>query len=187
MTAAIAALLIAPFVLMRGGVEDRVVTAVRQVAMVHWGHVNTPGYVYPILDGGFYLRKAAIVEMTFREGVQYVIGSFITYVTVPLPWKIQSRAALLYLPEQLVWYLMVLLVPLGLFSGARRDPLLTALLAVYAAAAVVLVALTSGNIGTLVRHRGLAVPYLLWFSVLGTCEVLARLTRNSTQDLHADN
>jgi hypothetical protein len=179
-------LLVAPAIVLRGTFQDRVVTGVRQVATVHWGHVNTPGYVYTILDGSFYGRKAAVEEMTIRQGAQYVIGSLVTYVTVPLPWKIQSRAALTYLPEQVVWYLMVVLVPIGIASGLRRDVLLTALLATYTGTAVVLVAITSGNVGTLVRHRGLAVPYLLWFSVLGACEVVAFVTV-SRQDTHANH
>ena len=125
-------------------------------------------------------------NMTLRQGVQYVIGSLVSYLVVPLPWRIQSRAALTYLPEQVVWYLMLALVPAGIAAGFRRDALLTALLATYAATAAVLVALTSGNVGTLVRHRGLAVPYLLWFSALGACEVVARLTA-SRQDSHANH
>ena len=178
--------LAAPLIVTRGWFMDRAVVGVRQAAAVHWGHVNTPGYVYTILDGSFYARRAAIPNMTFRQGVQYVVGSVVTYVTVPLPWKIQSRAALAYLPEQMAWYLMVLLVPFGIASGLRRDVMLTSLLATYAATAALLVALTSGNIGTLVRHRGLAIPYLLWFSLLGACEVLARLTRNR-QDVYVDH
>ncbi|PYR14999.1 MAG: hypothetical protein DMF94_33450 [Acidobacteria bacterium] len=179
---AVVCLLATPLVVSRGRFKDRVVTAVRQVVAVHWGHVNTPGYVYTILDGSFYVRKASIQEVTFRQGVQYVIGSLVTYVLEPLPWKIQSRTALTYLPEQMVWYLMVALVPIGIASGLRRDVLLTALLATYAGTAAVLVAITSGNVGTLVRHRGLALPYLLWFSVLGGCEVIAWLTRGNRNE-----
>jgi hypothetical protein len=181
----VACLLAMPIVVTRGAFKDRVVVGVRQVAMVHWGHVNTPGYVYTIFDGGFYLRKASIPEMTFRQGVEYMLGSFVAYVTVPLPWQMHSLAALSYLPEQLMWYLMVLLMPLGLIAAMRRDALVTSILASYMATAVVLVAITSGNIGTLVRHRGLALPYLLWFSVVGACEIIAVLTA-SQQDSHAN-
>jgi hypothetical protein len=124
--------------------------------------------------------------MTVRQGVRYVVGSIAAYIAMPLPWKIQSRTALAYLPEQLVWYLMVALAPIGVAAGLRRDALLTSLLVCYTAIAVVLVALTSGNIGTLVRHRGLAVPYMLWLSTLGACEVLAWI-RLSVGDAHADH
>jgi 4-amino-4-deoxy-L-arabinose transferase-like glycosyltransferase len=179
-------LMVAPFVVTRGTFKDRIVTGMHQVTAVHWGHVNTPGYVYTILDGSFYMRKAAIDELTLRQGIEYVVGSLVSYVTVPLPWKIESRAALSFLPEQIVWYVMVLLAPFGLVAGLRRDALLTALLCGYTATAVVLVAITSGNVGTLVRHRGLAVPYLLWFSVLGACEVIGFITA-SKQEEHANH
>jgi hypothetical protein len=82
---------------------------------------------------------------------------------------------LAYLPEQIAWYGLLLLLPAGIVTGLRRDPFLTALLAVHLAVAVMLVAVTSGNIGTLVRHRSLALPYAVWFSGLGACTLLARL------------
>jgi hypothetical protein len=160
----------------RGAARDRVVVAVRQAASKHRSQVNTPGYVYTILDRGFYARSDAVADMTFRQGVRYVGGAFAAYLTVPLPWTIQSRMALLYLPEQVAWYLLLVLLPLGVAAGVKRDAQLTALLAAYSVTAAVLVALASGNVGTLVRHRGLAVPYLLWFSALGACEVVAFVT-----------
>jgi len=67
-------------------------------------------------------------------------------------------------------------VPFGLVLGFRRDPLLTGLLASHAGALMMMVALTSGNIGTLVRHRGLALPYLAWLSGLGLYHVVSYLT-----------
>jgi len=68
----------------------------------------------------------------------------------------------------------------------ERDRQLTALLAAYAATAAMLVALTSGNVGTLVRHRGLAVPYLVWFSALGACKIVAFATAYR-QERHANH
>jgi hypothetical protein len=183
---ALACLVIAPIVATRGRVQDLAVKSVRQVASVHWGHVNTPGYVYTVMDGSFYLRRAAIDEMTFRQGVRYLVGSLAGYVVMPLPWKVESRAALSYLPEQLVWYLIVVLAPIGLVSAFRRDPSTTAILAAYAVLAAVLVAVTSGNIGTLVRHRGLALPYLVWFSALGGCEAVGHFLSRG-QDLHVNH
>ena len=165
----------------RGTVKDRVVLAFRHAVAVHWDQVNTPGYVYTILDPGFYGRKDAPAEMTIGQSARYVAGASLSYLLVPLPWKLQSPTALSYLPEQVVWYLMLVLLPAGVVAGFKRDFQLTALLTTYAATAAVLVAFTSGNVGTLVRHRGLAVPYLLWFSVLGACEIVASLTA-SKQD-----
>ena len=55
----------------------------------------------------------------------------------------------------------------------RRDPLVASLLFGYAIVAALMVALSSGNVGTLIRHRGLALPYVVWLSVVGVCELLA--------------
>ncbi len=43
--------------------------------------------------------------------------------------------------------------------------------------AAITVALISGNVGTLVRHRGLALPYLVWLSAVGACGLLSRPRR----------
>ena len=55
----------------------------------------------------------------------------------------------------------------------RRDSLVAGLLFGYAIIAALMVALTSGNVGTLIRHRGLALPYIVWISAVGGCELLA--------------
>jgi len=164
----------APIVLTRGRVQDQVAVGVRRAALAHWGHVNTAGYVYTVLDGRFYRDRSSIRSMTLREGARFVTSAIVSYVTVPTPWQLKSRSALSFLPEQIVWYGLVLLAPIGLLVGLRRDVLVSSLLLAHTLVAAGLVALTSGNVGTLVRHRGLAVPFLIWFSALGACELAAR-------------
>ena len=39
------------------------------------------------------------------------------------------------------------------------------------------VALNGGNVGTLVRHRGLALPYLVWLSAVGACQLVSFMQR----------
>jgi hypothetical protein len=105
-----------------------------------------------------------------------------SYFAEPLPWRTESRALLAYLPEQIAWYVMALLLPLGIIAGLRRDPVLTSLLVMHAAGAMVLVALTSGNIGTLIRHRSLALPYLVWLSALGGHELVRLVVERSVRE-----
>jgi len=109
------------------------------------------------------------------EAGRFLVRSFVSYVTVPLPWDVQSRAALAYVPEQIIWYLLVALLPAGLVFSFRRDALVTALLIANAVASSLLVAITSGNVGTLVRHRGMAIPYIVWLSAVGGCELVCRI------------
>ena len=175
--------LIAPFVVAFAWRVPEVQVAawrgVRQVAKVHWGHIQTVGYTYKVLDDRLYRDRSSIDAMDRGEVLRYLVRASVSYVTVPLPWQIESRAALGYVPEQMIWILMIALAPLGVASGTRRDPLVTWLLVSFGIAAAVPVALTSGNVGTLVRHRGLAVPFLVWLSAGGAAELAARLGRRS--------
>jgi hypothetical protein len=70
-----------------------------------------------------------------------------------------------------------------LVIALRRDALVTSVLATYAFAVAALVAVTGGNIGTLVRHRGLALPYLIWLSAVGADFLLIRAARTTQKDV----
>ena len=75
----------------------------------------------------------------------------------------------------MLWLVLAALVPLGLLAGIRHDLVLTAALAAHGFAVMFIVALTSGNIGTLIRHRGLVLPYIVWLSMLGGYHLLLRM------------
>jgi 4-amino-4-deoxy-L-arabinose transferase-like glycosyltransferase len=153
--------------------------ALQRAARQHWGHVETQGRVYTLLDPRFYGDISTVSDMRFRDSARYVVRAFERYITVPWPWEAQSTAALLAVPEQVVWYLLVLLLPAGVIASCRRDPMLTGLLLGTALVSIVAIALTSGNIGTLVRHRSLAMPYLVFLSAAGLCELLSRVPRRA--------
>ena len=146
----------------------------QKAARQHWGHVETMGWVYALLDPRFYGDVSTVSDMQFRDSARYVVRAFERYITVPWPWEAQSKVALLEIPEQVVWYLVVLLLPAGLIASCRRDPMLSGLLFGTALVSIVAIALTSGNVGTLVRHRSLAIPYLVFLSAVGVCELLSR-------------
>jgi len=152
----------------------RVYAGLQAAARYHWGHIVTPGYVYTLLDQRLYDGKAGVDDLQFGEAARFVARAFERYVTVPLPWEVQSRAALVYLPEQVIWYAIVVCVPFGLVGALRRDALVASVLCGYALLAVAMIAMTSGNIGTLVRHRGLALPYLASLSAVGACDLIRR-------------
>ncbi len=172
--AAIAVVLAASVVLARPNVEVAVSDAVIQAATYHRGHIWTPGRTYHLLDDRLYTELVDIRTMRLDEAARFVARALFTYVTVPLPMQIYSTAALAFLPEQMVWYLLVGIAPIGLVFAMRRDVLIASMLLTHAAVAALLIAFTSGNIGTLVRHRDFALPYVIWISAVGACELLAR-------------
>jgi len=167
----IAATIALPVVLVvamtRPAVQDRAWAPFREAAMKHWGHVNTPGQSYQLMNTGFYIDRRSVERMRAPDATRYIVNALWSYVTVPLPWHIESRASFVYVPEQMVWFVMVLLTPLGLVVALRKDAVVASLLIAHGATAVVMVALSGGNVGTLVRHRGLAMPYVVWLAALG--------------------
>ena len=68
-------------------------------------------------------------------------------------------------------------ISVGIVAGLRRDALVTSLLTAHAAGVVLVVAMTSGNVGTLIRHRGLAMPYIVWVAIFGGCALITRALR----------
>ena len=160
-------------------IQQRLLASARETASYHGGHIGSSGYSYKILDPRYYHDRKLLAQMPPREAGQYVVRSVISYVTEPVPWRAESAGLRAYLPEQMLWYVLLVFVPFGLVAGFRLDPLLTGLLASHAGALIMMVALTSGNIGTLIRHRGLALPYLAWLTGLGVCRVVEYLVSAS--------
>lgn len=161
-------------VAMQPRVQERALATIQLAAFQHWGHVATAGYSYKLLDPRFYFdaQRLSVYTMTMPEAGRYVVRAFWNFLTVPRSSQIESRSALAYLPEQALWYLMLLLTPIGVVAGMRRDPVVTCLLLAHGLTAAGMVALTGGNIGTLIRHRGLTFPYFTWLAGLGACTVV---------------
>jgi len=156
-------------------------------ARYHRGHVLTPGHSYKLLDQRFYSSAWTPLQfpaMTAAETARYLVRAPIHFVVEPIPWHVISKVELAYLPELVIWYGAVLLVPFGLAAGFRRDALLTCVLAAFSFISAGTIALNSGNIGTLVRHRALIAPYLGWISALGLVSLLAA-SRRSERSIQA--
>ena len=173
----VVAMAVAPVLLSRGDVQDRITAASAAAARRHWDQANAPGHSYMILAPAFYREEPVAGSLTTGDQVRLATGGFVSYVTVPLPWQARSRTELAYLPEQVIWYALVILLPIGVVAGLRRDVFLTSILLGHLVVSMALVALTSGNVGTLVRHRALAMPYVVWFSGLGLTAALAWLAQ----------
>jgi hypothetical protein len=146
-------------------VQNAALRYLRPAARMHLGHVLTRGHAYKLIDQRFY-ESHVTDDMTLSEAGAFVRRALVSVVLLPRPWDSRSVYEVLYIPEQMAWYVVILTAMVGLVIGLRRDALVTSLFASYAVAALVAVALNSGNIGTLVRHRALALPFLLPLSAV---------------------
>src|SRR5215470_17446997 len=158
-------------VTMRSSVPERLGAALDAAAKTHTGHVFTVGHSYKLLDAGFYFTPVTPIQSTLSlapdEAARYVTRAAASFLAVPWPWEFVSARELLYLPEQVLWYVMVALFPIGLVAGWRRNRFVTMLLAGYMIPTSAAIALTNGNVGTLLRLRGIVIPYVIWLSAVG--------------------
>jgi hypothetical protein len=156
---------------MRARALDSVVAA----AKMHGGHVFTVGHAYKLLDEDFYMNPAAPsawpLTLTEPQAGRFLVRAAISFLVTPLPWEMTSRSELAYMPEHVLWYVGLAFLPVGLIAGWKRDPFVTSLLIGYVVPTAAALAVTNGNVGTLLRLRGLVTPYLLWLSVVGLLAV----------------
>jgi hypothetical protein len=157
-------------------VQAKIMAQLKTSARLHLGSLMTEGYAYKLLDEGTYSEHGAgIATMTPGEGLRFAVRAFAGFVIAPLPWQIPSRSGLAFLPQQLVWYILVALACVGLPAGLRRDTLVTCMLAGLTIAVSAAIALNSGNIGTMVRFRDWIVPFVVWLSALGATSLVSRI------------
>jgi hypothetical protein len=165
------AVLIAAVAWTQPAVHDRAIDAITSAAKTHAGHVFTTGHAYKLLDEGFYMYPATPaawpLELTDDQAGRFLVRAARSFLFTPWPWEMASASELAFLPEHLVWLLIVLFTPAGILVGWRRDRLVTALLIGFVLPTAAALAITNGNVGTLLRLRGLVSPYLIWLAVLG--------------------
>ncbi len=156
-------------------VRARAIDAITSVAKTHAGHVFTVGHAYKLLDEAFYVHPGtpAAWPLTLTDGqaARFVVRAGRSFLFTPWPWEIASRSELAFLPEHMAWLLIVVFAPIGAVAGWRRDRLVTSLLIGFVLPTAAALAVTNGNVGTLLRLRGLVSPYLIWIGVLGALSV----------------
>jgi hypothetical protein len=155
-----------------------------RAATYHIGFTYTPGLNYKLFDPDWYPRSETGQPLqldperfTPASTARYVIRATASIFLFPFPWDARSPAMLAYLPEQLVWNLLVVLGGVGVVAGFRVDPALTVILVGIVAVGAVLIGVASGNYGTMIRHRSMLVMLVPWLASLGACELLTRAAR----------
>lgn len=184
-TAAAVVLLAASAAMTQPALRARAVSGIESAVRIHGGHVFTVGHHYKLLDDGFYKNPAAPggwpLDLTPSQAGRFVVRAALTFLVTPWPWEMQSLGELAFLPEQLLWYVLLIGLPAGIAAGWKRDAMATVLFIGYALPTAVAIAMTNGNVGTLLRLRGLVTPYILWLGVLGLIAMAERALHTRRQ------
>jgi len=156
-------------------VLDAFVHQVRQGVATHIGYFHSAGSNYRLLDGDdFYNMSRPFDSLTGDEAVRYVGRAVRDFVLLPKPWAPTTRSDVAMVPQQLIWYALLIFSVPGFVAGLRRDALLTGLLFGTALVGAAAIALASGNVGTLIRHRDMIVPFVVWIGALGAIVTMNR-------------
>jgi hypothetical protein len=168
--------IVAGGLLARPATRDQLLAHMRAFASNHQGHVYTPGLHYKLLPPEYYVARTeeTMQRMDWPDATRFALRALAAFLVVPLPWQAQSRLTLAYLPEQAVWYVLVLLTPIGVWVGWRQHRAATLVLATYVVLMSCGIAIRSGNIGTLIRHRGLVLPVVICLSAVAVRHLAAR-------------
>ncbi|MEW5982047.1 MAG: hypothetical protein AB1806_06715 [Acidobacteriota bacterium] len=156
-------------------VQSRLMPLLVESATLHTGHVRTEGHGYKLLDERLYL-PGALESMTWPEAQRFLARAVWSFAVAPLPWTIETHSELLFVPQQLIWYSLLILAVPGVVTGIRRDACLTWMLIGLICSAAAVIAPNMGNVGTLVRFRDTVVPFVACLGALGAVSVLKRIT-----------
>lgn len=112
-------------------------------------------------------------EGVTRRGVAYLPYGAMFLVGAPFPWDLLRPDRALLAPEMVLWYTAVASALFGLawLVRARRWEALYVVLVGLSIAGVL--SLAEGNLGTLVRHRGMLVPFVVIVAAAGVGSALA--------------
>ena len=184
----VAAVIVIAIALSLPAVRQRTLRGVESAAKIHAGHVFTVGHAYKLMDDGFYVFPAAPatlnLDLTAPQAIRFLVRAAASFLLTPLPWQLRSRGELAFLPEHILWYGFLILLPLGIVAGWKRDPMITSLLIGFMLPTAAVLAVTNGNVGTLLRMRGLVTPYMIWLSALGLIAVVDALAARRPWPLH---
>lgn len=159
-------------------IRSRLLSGIGAAARTHAGNVFTVGHSYKLLDEAFYVHPRPLSEnvtLTVDEAARFLIRAVASIIAVPLPWQLATRSELLFMPEQLLWYAIVILAIAGARHAFQADSLVAGVLTGVACTTAAVIAVTNGNVGTLIRFRGLVTPYLIWIAAIGFCVMMRRL------------
>lgn len=166
-------------------VQRLVWDTVTHAALLHVGNVSSSGHSYLLLNQTFYRdvnnsRTFVHQELTAAEAVRFVVRSLAAFVIMPGPWDAVSPMEVAFVPQQMLWYVLLVLAAVGLVSSAAgRGCAATEFAIGCVAAGAVIVTLTNGNIGTYLRLRDMVTPFVAVLSGAGATALLRGAARPS--------
>lgn len=139
---------------------------------IHHGVVNTGGVIYKLLADQQYLKPPGFYPLNGMEYLKYYLKGVLHFIFEPFLTNFSSKNVLIFLPQQILWYLLLVLSIFGVLYCIRYFRNESVVLIVYFFVVTSMLAISGGNIGTDVRHRDLISPVVFIFGSLGLMHLL---------------
>lgn len=113
------------------------------------------------------------------ESLAYLPTGMLFYLSAPFPLNARTPSEMAAIPEMLLWYVTVMLALYGSYRLLRARNLGYAFGALALCGITLVLSLAEGNAGTLIRHRAMAIVFVVVFAAVGLDAFLARTARRT--------
>lgn len=138
------------------------------------GQTDATGSGYKIYPERFYLTSSNASPLKPLEFTYAFIKSWIYFMFAPFPWVITTKLQLVSYFQIILWYILILFSIQGILIGLRYNLKKVLILISYLFLTSSFLALASGNIGTMLRHRDMVTPFYLIFSAVGINQIFIK-------------
>lgn len=130
------------------------------------------------------VARPADDTLQLQRGIADSVGHLPTgvlhLVAAPFPFAARSLYEVATIPEMLLWYISLALAAVGAAALVRARDFRFAYGVIILAGLALVLSLVEGNVGTLLRHRAMLIPFVLVLAAVGLDRVLARRATRST-------
>lgn len=138
------------------------------------GILTSGGSTYKIFDDKYY-RGGSMFQLNLIDFSKGFFKAWFYFLSMPFPWKIYTKMLLISYIQVILWYCLIPFVFIGMATALRYKWRETFVIFAYILIIGSSIAMFSGNIGTVFRHRDMLTPLFLIFGSLGVMKTLGRL------------
>jgi len=125
--------------------------------------------------------------ITREEFVVSLTKGLVSLIFRPFPWEIDNVQKVFFYPVSVIYGVLFIFFIIGSLIGLRYRARESAFLILLFVTLSVFLALTSGNTGTMVRHRDMTTPIYIILSSFGIVQLLSRIQYRKLQDTGRDD
>lgn len=140
---------------------------------------TTPGINYKIFDDKYYYSNPNLGDLGYIKFGKAIIIALLHFFLEPFIWNIRSLAQLIAILHMVMWYLLLIFAIIGIISTFREKNTLGSVLFINIFVMSTAIAMVSGNIGTVFRHRDMITPFVLIFSSVGLVKIFGSMSQSS--------